>query len=102
MIILKEKVAGYNNALTLATKEMKFGINEEVNKVAPKAPNENSKVNVEKTTTQGDNNPIPQTGSDETPTSVPAVIPKTDETEGTVYLLGSAVTLGFLVARYVI
>ena len=33
MIILKEKVAGYNNTLTLATKEMKFGINEEVNKV---------------------------------------------------------------------
>ena len=33
MIILKEKVAGYNNTLTLATKEMKFGVNEEVNKV---------------------------------------------------------------------
>ena len=29
MIILKEKVAGYNT-LTLATKEMKFGVNEEV------------------------------------------------------------------------
>ena len=33
MIILKEKVEGYNNTLTLATKEMKFGVNEEVNKV---------------------------------------------------------------------
>ena len=30
MIILKEKVTGYNNTLTLATKEMKFGINEDV------------------------------------------------------------------------
>ena len=34
MIILKEEVAGYNNTLTLATKEMKSGVNEEVNKVA--------------------------------------------------------------------
>ena len=92
MIILKEKIAGYNNTLTLATKEMKFGVNVEVKKVVPKVPNENSKI----TTTQKSNNPVPQTGSDETPTSV---LPKTDETEGTVYLLGSAVTLGFLVAR---
>ena len=45
MIILKEKVAGYNNTLTLATKEMKFGVNEEVNKVPPPlvSVNENSK-----------------------------------------------------------
>ena len=34
MIILKKKVVGYNNTLTLATKEMKFGVNEEVNKVS--------------------------------------------------------------------
>ena len=34
MIILKEEVAGYNNTQTLATKEMKSGVNEEVNKVA--------------------------------------------------------------------
>ena len=27
MIILKERVAGYNNVLTLATKDMKFGVN---------------------------------------------------------------------------
>ena len=31
MIILKEKVVGYNNVLTLATKDMKFGKNEDVN-----------------------------------------------------------------------
>ena len=35
MIILKEKVAGYNNVLTLATKDMKFGVNEGINYVEP-------------------------------------------------------------------
>ena len=35
MIILKEKVAGYNNVLTLATKNMKFGVNKNVNYVQP-------------------------------------------------------------------
>ena len=35
MTILKEKVAGYNNVLTLATKDMKFGVNENVNYVKP-------------------------------------------------------------------
>ena len=99
MIILQEKVAGYSNTLTLATK-MKFGVNEEVNKV----------------TLPLGGNPVPQTGSGETrqkgnetlllqPTqgvavlATPSVIPKTDETA---YLLGTAVTLGFVIARYVI
>ena len=40
MIILKEKVAGYNNVLTLATKNMKFGVNEDVNYVKPAIPSE--------------------------------------------------------------
>ena len=31
MFILKEKLAGYNNILTLATKKMKFGVNRKVN-----------------------------------------------------------------------
>ena len=35
MIILKEKVAGYNNVLTLATKNMKFGVNKDINYVEP-------------------------------------------------------------------
>ena len=35
MIILKEKVAGYNNVLTLATKDMKFGVNMDINYVEP-------------------------------------------------------------------
>ena len=89
MIILKEKVAVYNNTLTLATKEMKFGVNEEVSKMEPKTPKE---------TTQKDNNPVPQTES----TSL--VIPKigNNETVDMLPLLGSAITLGFLVAKYVI
>ena len=35
MIILKNKVEGYNNVLTLATNVMKFGVNTNVNYVAP-------------------------------------------------------------------
>ena len=94
MIILKEKVAGYNNVLTLATKEMKFGVNENVNYVKP------VKTIATKSTTEcGGPDPEP-------PLSVPSqtnnnttVFPKINETT---YLLGSAVTLGILVARYVI
>ena len=35
MIILKDKVEGYNNVLTLSTKTMKFDVNTNVNYVAP-------------------------------------------------------------------
>ena len=35
MIILKNKVEGYNNVLTLATNAIKFGINSDINYVAP-------------------------------------------------------------------
>ena len=100
MIILKEKVAAYNNTLTLATKEMKFGMNEEVNKTeGPQEPE------ASKAPTQKDNNPVPQTESDETilpqPTQkIPSVISKTDDE--TTYLLASAITLGFVFAKYVI
>ena len=69
MIILKEKVAGYNNVLTLATKDMKFGVNENVNYVKP-VEQEVTKVPV-----QTENN-IPAT----------TVFPKIDKTT---YLLGS-------------
>ena len=31
MLILKEKLAGYNNVLTMATKKMKFGFNRKLN-----------------------------------------------------------------------
>ena len=75
MIILKERVAGYNNVLRLATSDMKFGINEDINYVEPV---------LQTTTTQGPLDVTPKTNNE------------------TVYLLGSAVTLGFLVARYII
>ena len=35
MIILKERVAGYNNVLTIATKNMKFGVKKDINYVEP-------------------------------------------------------------------
>ena len=92
MIILKEKVTGYNNTLTLATKEMKFGINEDVNKmkVVPKTiPQEPKHEGCE---SQG-------SISNETP-----IISKTAGTEdhSVLPLLGSAITIGFLIAKYVI
>ena len=93
MIILKEKVVGYNNVLTLATEDMKFGVNEGVNYVKPVTPS------VTPTTSP----------------SIPAVTPKTSLSAGqpktvvtlstpdeVTYLLGTAVALGFLVARYVV
>ena len=102
MIILKEKVAGYNNTLTLATKEMKFGINEEVNKVVPLSGsmNENSKVPESGTFGKGgDSPPFETTTTQRVVNSHPSVIPEADET---IYLLGTVVTLVFVVARYVI
>ena len=96
MIILKEKVAGYNNVLTLATKDMKFGVNENVNYVKPvqqeitkvqqQQQQEVTKVNVQ----QEKKVPV-QTAE--------TVFPKIDKTT---YLLGSMATVGFLVAKYVI
>ena len=84
MIILKEKVAGYNNILTLVTKDMKFGVNENVNYVKPVEQKKSDSVK------QG------KTKSEDVPTNnVPNI-------DGTTSLLGSAVTLGILVARYVI
>ena len=80
MIILKERVAGYNNVLTLATKDMKFGVNENVNKAPAAEP-----VSPTTTTT-----PVPVS---------PTPLPKTDETA---YLLEGAITLGYVVARYLI
>ena len=91
MIILKEKVAGYNNVLTLATKDMKFGVNENVNYVKP-VQQQVTKVQQQKVTrvpVQTTENNIPAT----------TVFPKIDKTT---YLLDSMATVGFLVAKYVI
>ena len=83
MIILKEKVSGYNNVLTLATKDMKFSVNENFNYVKPVEQNESDSVKQGKTKSED-----VQTNN----------VPKID---GTTYLLGSAAVLGILVARYV-
>ena len=94
MIILKGRVAGYNNVVTLATKDMKFGVNKDINYVEPSE-------DVKTAGTQGGQNGH----LDETPTTTQEVpnlkslLPKADDTA---YLLGSAITLGLLVARYVI
>ena len=94
MIILKEKVAGYNNVLTLATKEMKFGVNENVNYVKPVQQEKVTKIQqqegkVTKVPVQPTGNNIPAT----------TVFPKVDKTT---YLLGSMATVGFLIAKYVL
>ena len=111
MIILKEKVAGYNNVLTLATKDMKFRLNEDINYIEPVETVEPTTLPVtSKTTTvvskeassqpiqvkEASSQPIQGTAESVTPT---IVFPKTNETT---YLLGSAVALGFLVTRYMI
>ena len=92
MIILKEKVAGYNNVLTLATKDMKFGVNENVNYVKPVQQKEREGIEL----TPLKKVPV-QTSNDNIPTAT--VFQKIDKTT---YLLGSMVTVGFLVAKYVI
>ena len=95
MIILKEMVAGYNNVLTLATKDMKFGVNKDINYVEPSEDVTTTTLEIPnlkpKTTT------VPVSVVKDIPTTM---LPKANET--VVYLLGSAVTLRFLVARYVI
>ena len=98
MIILKEKVKGYNNYLTLATKEMKFGVNEDVNRVVVREP----------TTTQQkkeEENPVLQPSVP----SVPSVIPKSDipiseknYDANVLPTLGGAIAVGFLIAKYII
>ena len=81
MIFLKEKVKGYNNILTLATKEMKFGVNKDVNKVKPVSQTENESVLPQK--------PLP-------------VIHKTEEGYSVLPTLGITIVFGFLIAKYII
>ena len=59
MIILKKKVAGYNNYLTLATKDMKFGVNENLNRVKHTQQKEDSAIRGDPKTL-----PVPQTGNE--------------------------------------
>ena len=105
MIILKEKVVGYNNVLTLATKDMKFGVNKDINYVEPVKTTGSQWVNelvtppiTLKTTTVVPKESLLQSTQGVTESvTLATVFPRTNETT---YLLGSAVALGFLVARY--
>ena len=90
MIILKNKVEGYNNVLTLATNAMKFGVNTNVNYVPP--PTMKKKPLVSPTAKQP-------------PVSPPVASPvnkkffkKTDN--HLPYLLGSTIGIGFLVTKF--
>ena len=96
MIILKEKVARYNSVLTLATKDMKFGVNEDVNRVATTKIIRKSKITQE-TTQKENNDPVLQTKSS-------PVIPINEKNYNVNVLpaLGSAIAFGFLIAKYVI
>ena len=91
MIILKEKVAGYNNVLTLAAKDMKFGVNKDINYVEPSE--DVTTTTLEITNLKPKTTTVPVSVVKDIPTTM---LPKANET--VVYLLGSAVTLGFLVA----
>ena len=94
MIILKKRVEGYNNYLTLATKDMRFGVNEDVNRNRVVAPQQKEEV--------------PQTDNEQTPqkpfsraargNNIRRVTPNHD----VLPTLGGAIAAGFLIARYVI
>ena len=83
MIILKNKVEGYNNVLTLATNVMKFGVNTNVNYVAP-------------TTTKKP--PVAPA------TLTSPVVPKPTKAPDNhlPYLLGSTIGIGILVTKFVL
>ena len=103
MIILKKRVAGYNNYLTLATKDMKFGVNENVNRErtegsedVPQMGNENE---------GGGDSPPPRKPlvDDSTENNIRPVISINEKNSVNVLpTLGGAITAGFLIAKYVI
>ena len=92
MIILKNKVEGYNNVLTIATNAMKFGVNTKVNYVAPKVT---KKPPIPPTPTV---KPTPTRTVKPTPT--PTVKPNSGN--HLPYLLGSTIGIGFLVTKFVL
>ena len=103
MIILKKRVAGYNNYLTLATKDMKFSVNEDVNRVrtegskdVPQTGNENEGG--------GDLSPPPQKplAGDSPGNNMRPVISINEKNHDVLPTLGGAITVGFLIEKYVI
>ena len=90
MIILKDKVEGYNNVLTLATNAMRFGVNTNVNyvPVVSKPPLPSKPVPL---------SPKPKPTSSLLPK--PTVVPSNNHLP---YLFGSTIGLGILVSKYVL
>ena len=94
MIILKDKVEGYNNVLTVAASAMKFGVNTNVNYVPVASKPTLPSKPVPKTTPLS---PKPK------PTSLlpkPTVVPSSNN--HLPYLFGSTIGLGILVSKYVL
>ena len=90
MIILGNKVEGYNNVLTLATNAMKFGVNTNVNYVPP---------------TKTTNVPTKTTVVSEPAKTIPpkpTVFPKPTNNHYLPYLFGSTVGLGVLITKFVL
>ena len=105
MIILKKRVAGYNNYLTLATKDMKFGVNEDVNRVADVRAKRGDETGNENE--GGGDSPPPRKplADDSTENNIRPVISTNKENNSNANVLptlGGAITVGFLIAKYVI
>ena len=96
MIILKNKVEGYNNVLTIATNAMKFGVNTKVNYVAPPT----GKPPIPPTTTP----PTTTMTTKPTTTTKPTVANDHKKTPNhhLPYLFGSTIGIGFLVTKFVL
>ena len=107
MIILKNRVEGYNNYLTLATKDMKFGVNENVNRVVVSQRGSETRVPVSQTDTE---NPPKPLGVDSTPNEnrgslkqeASLNVGRLPKPVNMLPTLGGAITVGFLIAKYVI
>ena len=97
MIILKKRVEGYNNYLTLATKDMRFGVNEDVNRVKIIRP-------VSQTNTENEEDPPKPLARVELGNEnggVTTVISRKNPVS-VLPTLGGAIAAGFLIAKYVI
>ena len=90
MIILKEKIVGYNNTLTLATKNMMFGSNTDVNYSKPKETKKSPVVNP---IPRKDQDPIPRKDQD------PNIIPKASNNQ--IYLLAIMFAGGVITSRWI-
>ena len=102
MIILKKRVEGYNNYLTLATKDMKFGVNENVNKVKIIRKEEDP---VPRRGPENEGPPLRSLDVDLKPNENEGVRELRPDKKNSVNMLptlGGAIAAGFLIAKYVI